>query len=69
MQLLLNSLIGIHVLNKVCENAFMEQRKSKNEVLDELVEQGVITEEQACDIADAPQWSFSVRNSLRILQP
>jgi hypothetical protein len=67
MQQHLSLSIGIHVLNKVCENARMEQRKSKNEVLDELVEQGVITEEQACDIADAPQWSFSVRELITYL--
>lgn len=63
----LNSSIGIRVLNKVCETLQMEQRKSQNEVLDELVEQGVITEEQACDIADAPQWSFSVRELITYL--
>jgi len=45
----------------------MEQRKSQNEVLDELVAQGTITEQQACDIADAPQWSFSVRELVTYL--
>ena len=45
----------------------MEQRKSQNEVLDELVAQGTITEEQACEIADAPLWSFSVRELVTYL--
>ena len=64
---LLNLLIGIHVLHKLCETSHMEQRKSQNEVLDELVAQGTITEEQACEIADAPQWSFSVRELITYL--
>lgn len=45
----------------------MNQRKSQNEVLDDLVAQGTITEQQACDIADAPQWSFSVRELVTYL--
>jgi hypothetical protein len=45
----------------------MDQRKSRNEVLDEFVAQGVLSEEQACDIADAPQWSFSVRELITYL--
>ena len=45
----------------------MDQRKSRNEVLDEFVAQGVLTEEQACDIADAPQWSFTVRELITYL--
>lgn len=45
----------------------MDQRKSRNEVLDEFVAQGVLTEEQACDIADAPQLSFSVRELITYL--
>lgn len=45
----------------------MEQRKSQNEVLDELVAQGTITEQQACEIADAPLWSFSVRELVTYL--
>lgn len=64
---LLSLLIGIHVLNKLCETLPMEQRKSQNEVLDELVARGTITEEQACEIADAPQWSFSVRELITYL--
>jgi hypothetical protein len=67
MPLLLNLLIGIHVLNKLCETLFMEQRKSQNEVLDDLVAQGTITELQASEIADAPQWSFSVRELVTYL--
>lgn len=63
----LNLLIGIHVLNKLCETLRMEQRKSQNQVLDELVAQGAITEQQACEIADAPQWSFSVRELITYL--
>lgn len=59
--------IGIHVLNELCETASMEQRKSQNEVLDELVARGTITEEQACEIADAPQWSFSFRELMTYL--
>ena len=55
----LSLLIGIHVLNSLCETLSMEQRKSQNEVLDELVARGTITEQQACEIADAPQWSGS----------
>lgn len=64
---LLNLSIGIPVLNKVCETLRMEQRKSQNEVLDELVGRGTITEQQACEIADAPQWSFSVRELITYL--
>jgi hypothetical protein len=45
----------------------MDQRKSRNEVLDEFVAQGVLSEEQACEIADAPQWSFSVRELITYL--
>ena len=45
----------------------MEQRKSQNEVLDDLVAQGTITELQASEIADAPQWSFSVRELVTYL--
>ena len=67
MPLLLNLLIGIHVLNKLCETLLMEQRKSQNEVLDDLVAQGTITELQASEIADAPQWSFSVRELVTYL--
>ena len=64
---LLNLWIGIPVLNKMCETSRMEQRKSQNEVLDELVARGTITEQQACEIADAPQWSFSVRELIAYL--
>jgi hypothetical protein len=67
MQQHLNLSIGIHVLNKVCETLHMEQRKSQNEVLDDLVAQGTITEQQASEIADAPQWSFSVRELVTYL--
>jgi len=67
MPLLLNLWIGIHVLNKLCETLSMEQRKSQNEVLDDLVAQGTITEMQASEIADAPQWSFSVRELVTYL--
>lgn len=67
MQPRLNLLIGIHVLNKLCDTSLMNQRKSQNEVLDDLVAQGAITEQQACDIADAPQWSFSVRELVTYL--
>lgn len=67
MQPRLNLLIGIHVLNKLCDTSLMNQRKSQNEVLDDLVAQGTITEQQACDIADAPQWSFSVRELVTYL--
>lgn len=59
--------IGIHVLTELCETAHMNQRKSQNEVLDELVLQGTITEEQACEIADAPHWSFSARELVTYL--
>ena len=45
----------------------MKQRKSQNEVLDNLVAQGTISEEQACEIADAPQWSFSIRELVTYL--
>ena len=45
----------------------MEQRKSQNEVLDDLVAQGTITELQASEIAGAPQWSFSVRELVTYL--
>ena len=62
-----NSLIGIHVLNKLCDTSLMNQRKSQNEVLDDLVAQGTISEQQACDIADAPQWSFSIRELVTYL--
>ncbi len=61
------SWIGIPVLTKLCETALVEQRKSQNEVLDELVAHGIITEQQACEIADAPQWSFSVRELVTYL--
>lgn len=67
MQPPLNSLIGIHVLNKLCDTSLMNQRKSQNEVLDDLVAQGTISEQQACDIADAPQWSFSIRELVTYL--
>lgn len=67
MQPPLNSLIGIHVLNKLCDTSLMNQRKSQNEVLDDLVAQGTISEKQACDIADAPQWSFSIRELVTYL--
>ena len=60
-------LIGIHVLIEVCETSHMEQRKSQNEVLDELVANGTITEHQASEIADAPLWSFSVRELVTYL--
>jgi hypothetical protein len=45
----------------------MNQRKSRDEVLDDFVAQGVITEQQATEIAEAPQWSFSVRELLTYL--
>lgn len=64
---LLNSQIGIHVLVRLCETALMEQRKSQNQVLDDLVARGTITEQQACEIADAPLWSFSVRELVTYL--
>ena len=67
MRRYLISWIGIHVLINLCETSRMEQRKSQNEVLDELVAQGTITEQQACEIADAPLWSFSVRELVTYL--
>ncbi|CAB4610932.1 unannotated protein [freshwater metagenome] len=39
----------------------MDQRKSQNDLLDDLVSGGAITEEQAAAIARAPRWSLSVR--------
>jgi hypothetical protein len=39
----------------------MAQRKSQNELLDDLVSRGAITEEKATEIAHAPRWSLSVR--------
>ena len=45
----------------------MEQRKSRNEVLDEFVGQGILSEEQASEISDAPQWSFSPRELITYL--
>ncbi len=67
MPLLLNLLIGIHVLNKLCETLCMEQRKSQNEVLDDLVAQGTITELQAGEIAAARHWFSSVRGLVTYL--
>jgi hypothetical protein len=45
----------------------MNQRKSRDEVLDDFVAQGVISEEQAFAISEAPQWSFSARELLTYL--
>jgi hypothetical protein len=45
----------------------MDQRKSRNEVLDGFVEQGILSQEQASEIADAPQWSFSSRELITYL--
>lgn len=45
----------------------MNQRKSRNEVLDEFVEQGIISEQQAVEIADAPPFTFSVRELITYL--
>lgn len=45
----------------------MDQRKSRNEVLDRFVEQGILSQEQASEIADAPQWSFSARELIMYL--
>ena len=45
----------------------MDQRKSRDEVLDDFVAQGVITEQQATEISEAPQWSFSARELLTYL--
>ena len=39
----------------------MAQRKSQNDLLDDLVSHGAITEEQAFAIARSPRWSLSVR--------
>jgi hypothetical protein len=45
----------------------MDQRKSRNEVLDGFVTQGILSEQQASEIADAPQWSFSPRELITYL--
>jgi hypothetical protein len=45
----------------------MDQRKSRNEVLDGFVAQGILSEQQASEIADAPQWSFSPRELITYL--
>ncbi|MFM9083552.1 MAG: hypothetical protein ACKOQ7_06665 [Actinomycetota bacterium] len=39
----------------------MEQRKTQREVLDDLVDTGRISAEEAHDISSAPMWTFSVR--------
>jgi hypothetical protein len=45
----------------------MNQRKSRDEVLDDFVAQGLITEQQATEISEAPQWSFSARELMTYL--
>ena len=45
----------------------MNQRKSRDEVLDDFVAQGLITEQQATEISEAPQWSFTARELMTYL--
>jgi hypothetical protein len=45
----------------------MDQRKSRSEVLNEFVAQGVLSEQQASEVSDAPQWSFSGRELMTYL--
>ena len=45
----------------------MEQNKTRREMLDDLVAQGVLTETTAIDIEHAPKWSFSIRELVSYL--
>lgn len=45
----------------------MEQEHTQRELLDDLVVRGVISEQQADNIANAPRWSFSIRELVTYL--
>ena len=45
----------------------MEQEKTQRELLDSLVSRGVIDADQADNIANAPRWSFSIRELVTYL--
>lgn len=45
----------------------MEQNKTQRELLDGLVDSGVINEDQAKNIMSAPRWSFSIRELVSYL--
>lgn len=45
----------------------MEQNKTQRELLEGLVDSGVINEDQAKDIVSAPRWSFSIRELVSYL--
>lgn len=45
----------------------MEQEKTQRELLDSLVTRGVIDADQADNIANAPRWSFSIRELVTYL--
>ena len=45
----------------------MEQNKTRREMLEDLVTQGVLTESAAKNIEHAPKWSFSIRELISYL--
>jgi len=45
----------------------MEQERTQRNLLDDMVARGVISAEQADDIANAPRWSFSIRELVTYL--
>lgn len=45
----------------------MKQEHTQRELLDDLVVRGVISEQQANNIANAPRWSFSIRELVTYL--
>ena len=54
-------MIGIQIILDSCHTFDMEQERTQRNLLDDMVARGVISAEQADDIANAPRWSFSIR--------
>lgn len=60
-------LMSVHIAGYSCNTASMEQNRTRRELLEDLVSQGVIGETTAHEIEHAPKWSFSVRELVSYL--
>lgn len=58
---------GTHVPQNSCHTAYMDQNKTRRELLEDLVSRGVLQENTAKDIEHAPRWSFSIRELVSYL--
>lgn len=58
---------SISVLQKSCNTAHMEQMKTRHELLEDLVAQGVLSRETSQSIELAPKWSVSIRELISYL--